>query len=661
MGAIAAPPVPSRRSGPRLPARLLRLASDERLVAQVRGGSPAAFEAVYDRYHRGILSFCRHMLGSAEEAEDAVQHTFMAAYRDLVAEDKDVFLRAWLYAIARNRCLSVLRARREHPSDDIDQVSTVALNEEVERRQDLRDLLQDVSELPDDQRAALVLAEVGDLSHDEIGAVIGCRRDKVKALVFQARTSLAASRTARETPCGEVREQLAVLSGGALRRSHLKRHVDQCAGCSDWHATVRAQRRALAAVLPVLPSALLKDHALGAVFSGAAGGGAAAAAGSGAAGTGVMAAAGSGGGGVIGAGAAPGAALVAGHGTLAAKALVVVTLAGGGAATGNAVMDRVGTGSGPALEQAARAPEEAAAPAAATGPAAGQPTASVQEGSSPAPGGAPAGGPGRSPGTGAAATLPLVAGSQDAETPFAVTDHLGITEDPGTGPPIAGRPDDGLPHGAPAAPGAGRGGGGFDTGSAPGGSSGAAAHPDGRPRPIVPAVPSVPGRGPAGPAASGDRGARPGASRGPDRGLPAGGGVADRVEQRQDRVEDRADRKADRVQERSERADERAERKDDARGRADERKADRDERKEERERPGTFDDKGRTRSADEKGKEDRPKAERIKPRDESPVPLPLPLPLPEAEATATPSAVPTADPAPAATTTPDAGLELPNP
>ena len=58
---------------------LLRMASDERLVEQVRAGSEPAFELVYDRHHRGILAFCRHMLGSAEEAEDAVQHTFMAA------------------------------------------------------------------------------------------------------------------------------------------------------------------------------------------------------------------------------------------------------------------------------------------------------------------------------------------------------------------------------------------------------------------------------------------------------------------------------------------------------------------------------------------------------------------------------------------------------
>jgi hypothetical protein len=90
-----------------LPRRSLRNARDERLVAQIRGGDgPAArtaFEVLYDRHHRGVLAFCRHMLGSFEEAEDAVQHTFSSAYRALLRDDREIALRAWLYAIARNR------------------------------------------------------------------------------------------------------------------------------------------------------------------------------------------------------------------------------------------------------------------------------------------------------------------------------------------------------------------------------------------------------------------------------------------------------------------------------------------------------------------------------------------------------------------------------
>jgi DNA-directed RNA polymerase specialized sigma24 family protein len=77
--------------------RLLALASDERLVEQIQRGNELAFEVAFERHGGGILAFCRHMLGSREEGEDAVQHTFAAAYRDLQrTRDRSIALKAWL-------------------------------------------------------------------------------------------------------------------------------------------------------------------------------------------------------------------------------------------------------------------------------------------------------------------------------------------------------------------------------------------------------------------------------------------------------------------------------------------------------------------------------------------------------------------------------------
>jgi RNA polymerase sigma factor (sigma-70 family) len=242
---------------------VLRLASDERLVEMLRGGSEAAFEALFDRHHRGVLGFCRHMLGSVEEAEDAVQHTFLAAYRELVRSERQIQLRPWLYAIARNRCLTVLRSRGRHSHAELVEPPTEHLATEVERRQDLRSLLGDVARLPDDQRAALVLSELGDMPHDEIADVLGCRRDKVKALVFQARSSLIASRSAREASCADVRELVASLRGGSLRRNEVRRHLAECDGCREFREEVRRQRRQLAVVLPVAPTVGLKAAVVG--------------------------------------------------------------------------------------------------------------------------------------------------------------------------------------------------------------------------------------------------------------------------------------------------------------------------------------------------------------------------------------------------------------
>jgi RNA polymerase sigma factor (sigma-70 family) len=287
-------------------------------VALVRAGDKHAFEVVYDRYQRQLLSFCRHMLGSREESEDAVQQTFLSAYNSLVASDKAIQLRPWLYTIARNQCLSVLRARRATDSLDDVEPAVDGLAAEVQRREDLRTTLGDIARLPDDQRAALVLAELGALSHDEIAEVVDCPKGKVKALVFQARSSLMASRQARETPCGEIREQLATLSGGALRRGALRRHVRECQGCREFEAEVKRQRQAMAILLPVVPTAALKTGVLTAVGAKVGGGAGLAAAGGGAA--------------AAGGGAATGAAV-----KLAVAGALVVGGVGGGVATLEAV------------------------------------------------------------------------------------------------------------------------------------------------------------------------------------------------------------------------------------------------------------------------------------------------------------------------------------
>jgi RNA polymerase sigma factor (sigma-70 family) len=294
--------------------------SEDELLARVHGGDDTAFEALYDVYHRRLLAFCQHMLGSREEAEDVLQHTFMAAYRSLRAGYEVVDLKPWLYTIARNRCLSVMRVRREEVELDEGAPATEGLAAEVDRRADLRMLVRDVQRLPPDQRAALVLFEVGDQSHEEIAAVLGVRREKVKALVFQAREALMGWRTARETPCAQVREQLATLRGRAVSRAAIRRHVEQCSGCADYQTAVRSQRAALAVALPVAPAAAgLRAAVLG------------------------SAAGGSGVGAAVGAGAATSAAGgLAGLGVngVAAKVLLVTALVGGAGVARQATQDR---------------------------------------------------------------------------------------------------------------------------------------------------------------------------------------------------------------------------------------------------------------------------------------------------------------------------------
>jgi RNA polymerase sigma factor (sigma-70 family) len=310
--------------------RMLSLASDERLVEQIRRGNEAAFEVAFERHVPAILGFCRHMLGSVEEAEDAVQQTFASAHGALQRDQRrEIALRPWLFAIARNRCLSMLRVRREQPVEAVE-LPAVALTDEVERRAELRQLLADVRELPEEQRAALLLTELGALSHVEVAHVLECEVPRVKGLVYRARSRLIELRAARETPCEQIREQLANLRGGSLRRTELRLHLRECPGCRLYREQVAEQRQLLAAALPVAPTVGLKASVLAAagLGGGSAGGGAAA---------GLASAAGLFGG-------------PFGNGALA-KLAVVGVLAGGGAVAGDAVM-RGGGGGSPAAPAA---------------------------------------------------------------------------------------------------------------------------------------------------------------------------------------------------------------------------------------------------------------------------------------------------------------------
>jgi RNA polymerase sigma factor (sigma-70 family) len=312
--------------------------SDDDLVAGVRTGEAAAFEEIYDRYARGILAFCAHMLSSREAAEDALQLTFVSAYRSLRAGENSIALRPWLYTIARNRCLSELRARREALGVDelTDRPVFEGLADEVQRREDLREMVDDMQRLPADQRAALVLFELGDHPQKEIATVLGVRTEKVKALVFQAREALVRGRQAREHPCGDIREQLATMEGRVPARSLLRAHIDRCPGCQSYEHEVHHQRAALALILPVALTGALKTSILGSVLHG--GGAVAAGVGACGGGGGAIAATGSGGAVAGGGAVASGGAVACGSGAVVGSASTV----GGVSAIGGATVGGMG-------------------------------------------------------------------------------------------------------------------------------------------------------------------------------------------------------------------------------------------------------------------------------------------------------------------------------
>ena len=139
---------------------LLRLQSDERLIALVRRGNNAAFETLVSRYQSRLLAFCRHMLGSCEDAEDVLQEVFAASFNAILADDRPINVRPWLYRIARNRSLNHLRRVQPIGVDSMDTHFAehgLTTADKAHRREDFRLLIADVQELPETQRTALLL------------------------------------------------------------------------------------------------------------------------------------------------------------------------------------------------------------------------------------------------------------------------------------------------------------------------------------------------------------------------------------------------------------------------------------------------------------------------------------------------------------------------
>jgi RNA polymerase sigma factor (sigma-70 family) len=311
------------------PGPLLRLASDERLITLIRRGHHAAFEALVQRYQSRLLAFCRHMLGSREDAEDVLQDVFAAAFNAILADDRTINVRPWLYRIARNRSLNHLRRATAVGMDSMDTYFAdhgQSVPERILQRESFQALVDDIGHLAETQRTALLLREIDALSYEQIAEVMDTTVPSVKSLLVRARVALAEAAEARQLSCEEVREELGEAAEGLVRISPpVRRHVRNCERCRAFSKQLKRNERALAALLPIggIPALL---HRLLATKLGSTGAGGAYAASGGGAGAG--ASAGAGAGLAAGAGAASGLGGVSGLASVGGGAVAAKAMAG---------------------------------------------------------------------------------------------------------------------------------------------------------------------------------------------------------------------------------------------------------------------------------------------------------------------------------------------
>jgi len=256
LAALSPPEAELRRSGrPGMGAWLTPLPSlsDEALAQLVRAGSVPAFEMLHERYAPALLRYCRSVLRRPQEAEEALQSTMLSAFQALRQGrllGTDARVRPWLFRIAHNQSVDTLRRRRGRDAEGLDwrePADDGGPERVVATRAELRTVLDDLGALDQEQRSALVLRELGGLSHVEIASSLGTTPTRAKSLIAQARDSLTAFEAGRDVACADLRRRLARPDGRVLRAREVKAHLRACSDCESYARERAAAPRSQAA------------------------------------------------------------------------------------------------------------------------------------------------------------------------------------------------------------------------------------------------------------------------------------------------------------------------------------------------------------------------------------------------------------------------------
>jgi RNA polymerase sigma factor (sigma-70 family) len=232
------------------------LSSDERLARLASGGSERALTMLYERHHQALYRYCRSIVRDHHDAQDALQSTMTHAFLALHSSERDLAVRPWLFRIAHNEAVSILRKRR--PDDgrvDEHLPSDVSVERTVDQRERLQLLIADIQALPERQRAALLMRELGGLSIEEIAAALSVSPGAAKQTVFEARSSLHELAEGRAMECETVCRAISDGDGRVLRGRRLRAHLRGCAGCRDFRAVIDTRSADLRALAPPLPAA----------------------------------------------------------------------------------------------------------------------------------------------------------------------------------------------------------------------------------------------------------------------------------------------------------------------------------------------------------------------------------------------------------------------
>jgi RNA polymerase sigma factor (sigma-70 family) len=243
-------------SGRGRPLGLSRL-NDELLARHAARGSDRAFTVLYERYYQALYRYCRSIVRNDADAQDALQSTFMSALAALQRDGRNAPLRPWLYRIAHNESISLLRRRRRDQHEEVTESSALgaSVEEQASGRARWQRLVDDLALLPERQRGALLLRELAGLSHDDIGLALGLTVGAAKQAIFEARQGLAELEEGRAMSCEEVRRRVSEGDRRILRGRRVRSHLRDCAACEAFAVSIPARQTELRAFAPALPPA----------------------------------------------------------------------------------------------------------------------------------------------------------------------------------------------------------------------------------------------------------------------------------------------------------------------------------------------------------------------------------------------------------------------
>ncbi len=181
---------------------------DQALGRLFREGDAVAFDALLDRHSRSIYNFALRLLGDPADAEDATQQRLIQAFESLSAARPEASLRPWLFRVARNKCIDLLRKRRTVPlssferaesgTPKFDQVDMAPLPPDLYEREELQQLLQEaIAALPVRSREVVLMRYVGELTFAEIGRALGIPENTAKTLFQRSKSTLRSYLTRR--------------------------------------------------------------------------------------------------------------------------------------------------------------------------------------------------------------------------------------------------------------------------------------------------------------------------------------------------------------------------------------------------------------------------------------------------------------------------------